>query len=82
MSCIGTDDTMKYYGALYLCHRALMIINRFPLSFLLGYSMDELDDQWLPMVKSWRLNERMYGALTGKSKQMIANEYGEDQLKK
>lgn len=73
---------LKYCGALYLCYRALMIINRFLLSFLLGYSMDELDDQWLPMVKSWRLNERMYGALTGKSKQMIANEYGEDQLKK
>ncbi|KAL7534622.1 hypothetical protein ACHAXR_006840 [Thalassiosira sp. AJA248-18] len=46
------------------------------------YTMDELDTQWLPMVKSWRLNERMYGALTGKSKQMIANEYGEAQLKK
>lgn len=46
------------------------------------YAMDELDEPWLPMVKSWRLNERMYGALTGKSKQMIANEYGEDQLKK
>mmetsp|Transcript_18768 Transcript_18768/g.34879 ORF Transcript_18768/g.34879 Transcript_18768/m.34879 type:complete len:473 (+) Transcript_18768:271-1689(+) len=46
------------------------------------YCVDELDEQWLPMVKSWRLNERMYGALTGKSKQMIANEYGEDQLKK
>ena len=47
-----------------------------------GYCIDELDATWLPMVKSWRLNERMYGALTGKSKQMIANEYGEDQLKK
>ena len=23
----------------------------------LGYAMDELDEQWLPMVKSWRLNE-------------------------
>lgn len=46
------------------------------------FCMDELDEQWLPMVKSWRLNERMYGALTGKSKQMIANEYGEAQLKK
>jgi len=44
--------------------------------------IDELDQSWLPMVKSWRLNERMYGALTGKSKQMIAQEYGEDQLKK
>ena len=84
MSFIGADDTMKYFGVLdlYLSHRVLIQINRFPLSCLLGYSMDELDDQWLPMVKSWRLNERMYGALTGKSKQMIANEYGEDQLKK
>jgi 2,3-bisphosphoglycerate-dependent phosphoglycerate mutase len=46
------------------------------------YCVDELGQEWLPMIKSWRLNERMYGALTGKSKQMIANEYGEDQLKK
>lgn len=46
------------------------------------YVLDELDSVWLPMVKSWRLNERHYGALTGKSKKMVANEYGEDQLKK
>jgi 2,3-bisphosphoglycerate-dependent phosphoglycerate mutase len=46
------------------------------------YVIDELDSVWLPMVKSWRLNERHYGALTGKSKKMVANEYGEDQLKK
>lgn len=46
------------------------------------YVLDELDQSWLPVVKSWRLNERMYGALTGKSKKMIANIYGEDQLKK
>jgi 2,3-bisphosphoglycerate-dependent phosphoglycerate mutase len=37
---------------------------------------------WLPIVKSWRLNERMYGDLTGKSKRMVANEYGDEQLKK
>jgi 2,3-bisphosphoglycerate-dependent phosphoglycerate mutase len=46
------------------------------------YALEELDQVWLPIVKSWRLNERMYGALTGKSKNMIANIYGEDQLKK
>ena len=46
------------------------------------YVLDELDQCWLPIVKSWRLNERMYGALTGKSKKMVANIYGEDQLKK
>jgi 2,3-bisphosphoglycerate-dependent phosphoglycerate mutase len=46
------------------------------------YSIEELDQVWLPIIKSWRLNERMYGDLTGKSKKMIANQYGEDQLKK
>mmetsp|Transcript_29771 Transcript_29771/g.44013 ORF Transcript_29771/g.44013 Transcript_29771/m.44013 type:complete len:773 (+) Transcript_29771:138-2456(+) len=46
------------------------------------YCLSELDMFWIPMVKSWRLNERMYGDLTGKSKKMIANEYGEDQLVK
>jgi len=30
--------------------------------------LSELDDTWLPIHKSWRLNERMYGALTGLSK--------------
>jgi 2,3-bisphosphoglycerate-dependent phosphoglycerate mutase len=44
------------------------------------YILDELGTIWLPMVKSWRLNERMYGALTGKSKKMIENEYGKEQL--
>jgi 2,3-bisphosphoglycerate-dependent phosphoglycerate mutase len=44
------------------------------------YVLDELDAMHLPMIKSWRLNERMYGALTGKSKAMVANEYGEEQL--
>jgi len=46
------------------------------------YVLDELDMAWLPIVKSWRLNERHYGALTGKSKKMVGNIYGEAQLKK
>ena len=34
--------------------------------------MNELEDSlWVPIVKSWRLNERMYGELTGLSKKMI-----------
>lgn len=32
--------------------------------------MDEMDAIWLPIIKTWRLNERMYGALTGQSKSM------------
>lgn len=46
------------------------------------YILDELDMQWLPLVKSWRLNERHYGELTGRSKKMVGNIYGQDQLKK
>lgn len=39
--------------------------------------VDELDCLWLPIVKSWRLNERMYGALTGLSKKMVAQKHGD-----
>jgi len=46
------------------------------------YVIDELGCVWLPMIKSWRLNERMYGDLTGKSKKRVANEHGEEQLKR
>jgi 2,3-bisphosphoglycerate-dependent phosphoglycerate mutase len=43
--------------------------------------MDEMDAIWLPIIKTWRLNERMYGSLTGKSKQMVSQRYGEKQFK-
>lgn len=43
--------------------------------------MDEMGDMWLPTIKTWRLNERMYGGLTNLSKKMIAEKYGEDKLK-
>jgi 2,3-bisphosphoglycerate-dependent phosphoglycerate mutase len=44
--------------------------------------LDELDLLWLPIIKTWRLNERMYGALTGLSKQMVAQRHGDETLKK
>lgn len=43
-------------------------------------TLDELDSLWLPMIKSWRLNERMYGALTGMSKRGIAERFGDKQM--
>jgi len=43
--------------------------------------LEQLDALWLPIVKSWRLNERMYGALTSLSKRMIRTKYGETQFK-
>lgn len=43
--------------------------------------LDGLDRAWLPVVKSWRLNERHYGALQGLNKSETAAKYGEDQVK-
>jgi 2,3-bisphosphoglycerate-dependent phosphoglycerate mutase len=43
--------------------------------------LDEMDQLWLPTEKSWRLNERHYGALQGLNKSETAAQYGEDQVK-
>ncbi|UDG79684.1 2,3-diphosphoglycerate-dependent phosphoglycerate mutase [Candidatus Steffania adelgidicola] len=43
--------------------------------------LDELDQAWLPVEKSWRLNERHYGALQGLNKAETAEKYGEEQVK-
>lgn len=42
--------------------------------------LDELDRAWLPVHKTWRLNERHYGALQGLNKADAAAEHGEDQV--
>ncbi len=44
-------------------------------------SRDELDLLWIPVYKSWRLNERHYGALQGLNKAEIAAEHGKAQTK-
>jgi 2,3-bisphosphoglycerate-dependent phosphoglycerate mutase len=44
-------------------------------------ALEELDRLWIPVHRSWRLNERHYGALQGKDKRQIAEEYGADQVK-
>ncbi len=38
------------------------------------------DRQWIPVRRSWRLNERHYGALQGKDKKQTLQEYGEEQF--
>ena len=43
--------------------------------------LDELDRAWLPVIKSWKLNERHYGALQGLNKAETAAKYGEEQVK-
>ena len=42
--------------------------------------LDELDLLWIPVYKSWRLNERHYGALQGFYKSKMAAELGEEQV--
>lgn len=43
--------------------------------------MDEMDRMWIPVKKSWRLNERMYGELQGLNKTDIAKRYGDEQVR-
>ena len=43
--------------------------------------LDEMDQMWLPVVHSWRLNERHYGNLQGLNKAETAAKYGEEQVK-
>jgi len=47
----------------------------------LWITLDDLDQLWLPVHKSWRLNERHYGALQGLNKAETAAKHGEDQVK-
>jgi len=47
----------------------------------LWLTQDEMDLLWIPVYKSWRLNERHYGALQGLNKAETAAEHGEDQVK-
>ena len=46
----------------------------------LWISMDELDQLWLPVTKSWKLNERHYGALQGLDKAQTMEKHGEQQV--
>ena len=42
--------------------------------------LEEMDQLWLPVCRSWRLNERHYGALQGLNKAETAQQYGERQV--
>ncbi len=47
----------------------------------LNMVLDEMDQLWLPVSRSWRLNERHYGALQGLNKAETAAKFGDDQVK-
>jgi len=46
----------------------------------LWLALDSMDRMWLPVVNTWRLNERHYGALQGLNKAETAQKYGDEQV--
>ena len=46
----------------------------------LWLTLDGMDLMWLPVLRSWRLNERHYGALQGLNKSETAAQYGDEQV--
>ena len=46
----------------------------------LNIVLEEMDELYIPVYKSWRLNERHYGALQGLNKAETAKKYGDEQV--
>ena len=46
----------------------------------LHFALEESGQLWIPEMKTWRLNERHYGALQGKNKAAAAEKYGDEQV--
>lgn len=42
--------------------------------------LEEIDQMWIPVIKTWRLNERHYGGLTGLNKAETIQKYGAEQV--
>ena len=64
----GFDFDIAYTSVLKRALRTLWI------------ALDEMDLLWIPVVKSWRLNERHYGALQGLNKAETAEKHGEEKV--
>ncbi|ANC32551.1 phosphoglyceromutase [Isoptericola dokdonensis] len=54
-----------------LLRRAIMTAN---------LALDAADRHWIPVKRSWRLNERHYGDLQGKDKKQVRDQYGDEQF--
>lgn len=45
-----------------------------------NHVLEQLDEEWIPVIKTWKLNERHYGALQGLNKKETAAKYGAEQV--
>ena len=46
----------------------------------LNFALEEMDQMWIPVKKSWRLNEKHYGNLQGLNKAEMAAKFGDEQV--
>ncbi len=69
LKALGLEFDFAYTSVLKRAIRTLWLI------------LDEMDLMWIPVERSWRLNERHYGALQGLNKAQTAAEHGEDKVK-
>ncbi|MCR4964410.1 MAG: 2,3-diphosphoglycerate-dependent phosphoglycerate mutase [Bacteroidales bacterium] len=67
----NSDLDIRYTFTSYL-KRAIKTLN---------YVLEEMDRMWLPVEKTWRLNEKHYGMLQGQNKKQAAEIYGEEQVR-
>jgi len=88
-----TDVPLSVEGAAEASHAA-MLLREADYEFDVAYTsvlkraiktlwivLEENDRMWIPVVRSWRLNERMYGALQGLNKAETAAKHGEAQVR-
>lgn len=69
LQALGLQFDYAYTSVLKRAIRTLWII------------LDEMDLMWIPVERSWQLNERHYGALQGLNKAQTAAEHGEDKVR-
>jgi len=87
-----TDVPLSEQGRVE-AHRAGTLLKAEGFTFDLAYTsvlkraihtlwivMEEMDLMWIPVTRTWRLNERHYGALQGLNKKATAKEFGDSQL--
>jgi len=87
-----TDVDLTEKGIREACKAARMLLEQgftFDVAFTsmlkrairtLWIVLDEMDLMWIPVLRSWRLNERHYGALQGLNKAETVAKYGNDQV--